>query len=74
MRYYIPQMHLVMILSTVGLIILFSFFYHTTADKEKMVNYSSLVLTLVGFMIGKLTNMFGQPMVQENKEEDAGTD
>jgi uncharacterized membrane protein YbhN (UPF0104 family) len=69
----VPPLHLVMIASTVGLIVLTMVAYYF-APTEKAAHFLSLTTLLVGFLTGKLSNGFGQKFDGTDKERGDGDD
>ena len=64
----VPSLHLVMIASTVGLIVLTMVAYYF-APTEKAAHFLSLTTLLVGFLTGKLSNSFGKKIDGTDKDD-----
>ena len=69
----VPPLHLVLIYVCSALLVLAGVAYYF-APADKAIAYLGLMLTLVGFLTGKMSNGFGKPMVPPQFDTDGDGD
>lgn len=67
----VPPLHLVLIYSSTGLSILSGLAYFF-APPGKAETFAGVLLTLIGFLAGKMSNSFGKPMVPPDPVDEDG--
>lgn len=69
----VPNLHFVMIVSSV-LLILISMIFYFFAPGEKATQYMSIISLMIGFLTGKLSNGFGQRLTATPTVDAAAAD